>query len=165
MLYSRLLAGACLSSVLFVAACATQGPGHITPEKVTIPEFRLYLADLREAVNEGVPREFNDKEMREFNRINMRLLSLTDGRDSIDEMSDDERLALYNAQEELQSILIGKREDQVICRKRHTVGTNFKRTQCYTRREWDQMSYHGSEFVRQRHVAPVVDPDLAGGTP
>lgn len=162
MLSFRLLAGVCLGSVLFLGGCATQAPEPVTPEKVSIPEFRLYLADLREAVDEGVPRAFNEKDMREFNQINMRLLSLIDGRSSIEEMSSEERLALYNAQQELQSILIGKRENQVICRQRHTVGTNFKKTQCFTRREWDLMSRESSEFVRQRHVAPVVHPDERG---
>lgn len=160
---NRLVVGAMGALILLMlAACAGNGQAREEPaadvraEKVSVPEYREFLVDLREAVSEGIPREFNQREMDRFNRLDSRLTGLLDGVDSVDELSRDERLALFNTHEELQALMSGRQDDQIICRRERTVGTHFQTEKCYTRREWREASEDSRRFIEDHMKAPVL---------
>lgn len=128
------------------------------PEKVSVPEYREFLAGLRESVSEGEPREFNEREMRKFDELHNELTSLLEGHESTDTMNPEQQREVFNTHEKLQALVSGRREDQVICNRRHTVGTNFKKTECYTRKEWREAKDDSQQYMRDRFRRLAVDP-------
>lgn len=128
------------------------------PEKVSVPEYREFLVGLREEVSEGEPREFNERERREFDELYNELMSQLDGYESTDAMDPDQQREVFNTHEELQALISGRREDQVICNRRHTVGTNFKQTECYTRKEWREAKDESQQYLQDRFRRLAVDP-------
>ncbi|MDQ2068351.1 hypothetical protein [Natronospira bacteriovora] len=167
--YSQFLTLAVLSAMV-LWGCAGTGTGSsneeletFEAERVSVPEYREFLGELREAVREGIPREFNEREIQRYGQLERRLLDLLEGVDSVDEMNRDEQRQLYNAQEALQALVSGQRDYQVICRRRHTVGTNFKTTECYTRQEWQEVSDQSRRFMEDFMRSPMEPPAGPGG--
>lgn len=152
----------CMAGGLFLSGCATtsepQASSDFEVEQVPIPEYREFLGELRVAVNDGIPREFNDREMERFEHLSDKLIALVDDHDSIEEMAPEHRRDLYNTHQELQALVSGKRDYQVICKRRSTVGTNFKTTECYTRREWREVSDHSRRVMEGIMRSPMTAP-------
>lgn len=140
------------------ASAAEEEEEEFKPEKVSVPEYREFLVGLRESVSEGEPREFNERERREFNQLYNDLMSLLEGYASVDAMDRDQQREVFNTHEELQALMSGRREDQVICNRRHTVGTNFKQTECYTRKEWREAKDESQQYLKDRFRRLAVDP-------
>lgn len=149
------LAGIALA--FFLAACASTNtdtrspqPDPVEPERLTIPEYREFLSELDVAIKNGEPRELNSTEMERYLDISSRLGVLLARYDSIDEMSETRRIELFNLQETLQATVIGKREDQLLCRRTRTVGTHFRETRCLTVSEWEQRREQAQEYMRDK---------------
>lgn len=146
---------------LLLTACAGHQAQHTaTPniEKVSIQEYQVFLADLRASINQGIPREFNRVENERYDRIDNRLHALLEHHESIDSMSENERRELFNLHEDLQALVIGRDQDQVICRRQQTVGTHFQTQKCRTRSEWHNEQEQSRQFLRGMFRHEVIDP-------
>ena len=156
---------AILAVASLLSACAgnetrttTSAPATSNIERVSVADYRVFLADLRETIQAGEPREFNNNEMRRYQRIDNRLNALLENYQSIDEMSQDERRELFNLHEDLQALVIGRDEDQVICRRQQTVGTHFRNETCRTRSEWREEQEEGRRLMRNMFSREAIDP-------
>jgi hypothetical protein len=58
-------------------------------------------------------------------------------------MTAEEKIALYNEAADTEG-------DQLVCRREHKVGTNFKRTVCFTRTELEEMRRAAQDELQQR---------------
>lgn len=150
-----------LAGAVVLSACATVS--YPVPEIVSVPEYREYLDYLRSQIDEGVPRELNDQEMAHFRRLSRTLNGLLADVGHIDELEYDDKIRVFNLNEELHAVVIGRDEDQVVCKRQRTVGTNFRTTTCRTlsdvRREREGAARWIREDVMQRdRGAPVTDP-------
>lgn len=142
---------ALLAVPLLMAACAPYEPRstvRLDPETVSIPEYRDFLVELNKAVDEGIPREFTDREMDRFTRIHSRLDQLLARHETIDTMDQEERMQLFNLHEQLQGVVIGRQEDQIICRRAKQVGTNFRQTQCKTESQWQEEQRNAHHYLQ-----------------
>lgn len=139
MLYRFLAA---LATITLLAACAatttsTSSPAagasnnqHRAPDMLDVPEYREFLAELRENVENGVPRRLSRKEMERFNELDRNLNSLLAGVDDIDQLGTDAKTQVFNAHEAIWSTVVGRDEDQVVCRREGRVGSHFTQTRC-----------------------------------
>lgn len=156
-----------VTGLLVLGGCATGGQEDLSnfeAERVSLPEYREFLDELATSLSQGEPRAFNQREVDRFNELSGRLDEIMKDYESIDEMSNDERMALFNAHEALQALVVGQRENQVICSRRHTVGTNFKVSECYTRAEWQQKERQSQEWARSNlRQPPQRLPEGPGG--
>ena len=128
-----------LVSVSVLAACATSGGNSTAAEEelpsleiVSPPQFLALLEDLDTRLDEGDPRQLNEVEQRRFDRISRSLRMKLSGLDDINQLDEDEQLEVFNSTEELVATVVGRPEDQIICRRVHRVGTNFQETTCKT---------------------------------
>lgn len=168
----RILFGVFLVSTVALSGCA--GDGHsksseerlsnFEAEKVSIPEYRDFLEELASSISQGVPREFNGRELARYRELDQRLQDILADYDSIEQMNREERRRLFNTHEKLEMLISGQRENQVICSRRHTVGTNFRVTECHTRAEWERQREASQEFMRDRMRQPAQQlPSGPGG--
>lgn len=154
----------CSVFALLTIGCATdtydrQRPmATIEPDKVSIPEYQNFLASLTAALDEGRPRELNAVEQSRFDDVIGRLDRMLDRFESIEDMDQDERVALLNLHADLEEVVMGAADQQVICRRSHTVGSNFKRTTCKTRGEWRSDRERASELMRDIYISSMTAP-------
>lgn len=166
-----------LTVSLFCAACAGNGqpnqrqgaaadpelePDAVSsePRKVPVDEYIAFLDELKAAVERGEIREFTGNEYRSFQRIDSRLRNELANVDHIEQLAGDNKIRVYNLHQELQGVIIGDPENFQICRREHTVGTNFRRTRCISAGEFRRNQEENRRQLRQMMGAgpmPVKD--------
>lgn len=62
-----------------------------------------------------------------------RMAKLLEGHDSISELSEEQKVALLNDQEQVNAILTGNKKDQLQCQRRDLPGTRLKQSVCETK--------------------------------
>lgn len=102
------------------------------PKIVDSTEFLAFLDTLEMRLENGDPRRLNRTEEQRVETLLGQLRSRLETVDSVDNLSPDAQKAVYNDTQELWATVIGRDEDQVICRREHQVGTNRPRTRCRT---------------------------------
>lgn len=119
------------------------------PRKVSVDEYIAFLDELKAAVERGEIREFSSNEYRSFQRIDRRLRSELANVDHIEQLAGDNKIRVYNLHQELQGVIIGDPENFQICRREHTVGTNFRRTRCISAGEFRRNQEENRRQLRQ----------------
>jgi len=73
------------------------------------------------------------------------IAGLLEGHATASELKPDERIAVYNAQEEIHSILRNKDKSRMVCRKEADIGTRIQTNICLTVAEREERARLGSE--------------------
>ncbi len=154
-----------LLTTVFLAACASGGsstsnrsssdelrpaPFSEEPRKVAVDEYLEFLDELNVAVGEGVPRELSPRETEQYSDAESQLRSLLEPVNNVDELSDENQVLVFNLHQRLQGIVIGDPENYLICSRRSTVGTHFKRTSCVPAGDFRRQQDRNREALRQR---------------
>jgi len=119
--------------ILLVASLLSACAGTVersSPEVVTLGEYRQFLAELRQEIEQGDPPLLAGRELERYSNIERRILTQIDGIDDVDELTHREQTELLNLHESLWATLRGRDDDQMICRRVSQVGTNFRTTRC-----------------------------------
>lgn len=58
-------------------------------------------------------------------------------------MTTEEKVAAYNSQAQSE-------KDELVCRREHQIGSNFRKTVCYTRQEMDEMRRAAQDQLHKR---------------
>jgi hypothetical protein len=87
------------------------------------------------------------------------LFALLENRSSVDELTTDQRIALFNAQETVSAVLLEAELDREVCRREKTVGSHRATLVCTTVRERRAMK----ETARNMLLAPRVCDTNCGG--
>jgi len=79
-----------------------------------------------------------ESERREVIKALERMGQVLEGVDDLAQLTPEQRAALLNDQETVNTLLTQAwQQGQLICKRDRTVGTRFKKTQCKTKYEWD----------------------------
>ncbi|AKS43247.1 hypothetical protein [Wenzhouxiangella marina] len=148
---------------LFTAACAGGGQNNRSsgselepppfanePRNVDVDEYLEFLDELAVAIGEGVPRELNTREREQYRDADTRLRSILEPVSNVSELSDENQLTVFNLHQELQGIVVGDPENYLICSRRSTVGTHFKRTTCMPAGDFRRQQERNREALRNR---------------
>ncbi|RUO33507.1 hypothetical protein [Aliidiomarina sanyensis] len=138
-------------AALVLAGCNTTGnqvasSTVLTPERVSIPEYLVFLDELEGSISEGEPRELNERELDQFKYLKGRLVTLIGDREDIEQMERYEQERLFNLHQRLQTVVIGDPSQQVICRREQSIGSNLRQTRCMTRAQADAERDYASRF-------------------
>lgn len=105
-------------------------------EVASIDQFMTALDELRGKLEQGDPRQLSKREWREFDKLHGRFEKLLTDVDSVEQLTEDDEIALINTQEELDTLLMGGENDErIICRKERKTGSRIARRRCITQRE------------------------------
>jgi len=141
---------AALSMMLFgCASSSSEQKVSVTPQTVSVAEYTAFLDYLDSAIEEGKPRQLNNDEKRQYSSLSASLKRMLDGHESMDSVSADDKQRIANLHERLQAVVMGNNSGQVICRSERSTGSNFKRTACMTRADWEQKQRDVEEFFQQ----------------
>jgi len=105
----------------------------------------------------------------ERERVDMRLADMTTifaRSGDIEHMSKEDKIAFFNAQEEVNGILLKRDGDRLICVNEARSGTHFKNTKCRTAREVEADRNGAQNWYRNstlHNVVPCVTDPKTGG--
>ena len=129
-----------------LAAGAAQADG--APEPVRIDNVAKFLdqqRDIRDDLKSSKFRHIGSSERKRLLAAQDEMFELLEGKRSIEELSHDEQVALYNAQHLVAGILVDAELDRPICKREKRVGSNMSQTVCTTKRQMDE---HKNELQR-----------------
>ncbi len=140
---------------IMLSACAATLERD-APEIVSMNEYRQFLAELRQDVEEGDPPLLNDREMQRYSEIEGRILTRIHGVDDVDEMSRSEQTELLNLHEALWATVRGRDDEQLVCRRVQQTGTNFRATHCRSLGDIRASQQNAQRFLQDMPRAPDV---------
>lgn len=138
-----------LAGLALLSACATT-PDTPRPEIDSLPEYREFLVELQGHIEQGAPRQLSPREMQKFTCLNNDLRSLIADTDDFYDLSESDRVQLVNMHEEMWVTVAGRDEEQIICRREHTMGTHFRETRCRTIAEIRASNHEAQSFMRRQ---------------
>ena len=131
----------------------SQANGEAAGTKADIQSFLDFQKSVREKVVSGRYGEFRPEEVQRLDTAQSTIFNLLQGRDSIDELEEEERISLFNAQEDIQAVLRENDPGQMVCRREAVVGTHRRVTRCVTRRQLaeEQAAASGNLVIAARN--------------
>jgi hypothetical protein len=132
----RNLALACLVVLASATATAPEPANQVTPMTVnadTREDFAAVAEDVRAEMAEGGRFEFLSKSERQavedaFRRMDL----LFQTSPTVEGMNKEDKVALFNQQEVVNSILKNRDSDRVVCKRERKTGSNLATTTCLT---------------------------------
>ena len=97
-----------------------------------VSEFLDYQRTVRSKIEDGKYGKFSRSEINRLDRAQNTMFKLLTGKESTDELSEKERMEVFNAQQEVQALLAENDQDKVTCRREKSVGSHFRRSNCKT---------------------------------
>lgn len=134
---NALMAGA----IVFTALMSPWALGQDSRvETTSVPAILENLDEIDAALTAGDAglAGLNERDRRELSVEQAKVRKLLAGKDTLEALSGRDRLVAYNALENIHGILNGKREERVVCRRDHVVGSNRPQTSCMSAKEREQ---------------------------
>ncbi|HRQ63621.1 MAG TPA: hypothetical protein PKZ76_01930 [Xanthomonadaceae bacterium] len=149
-----------IRSLLSVAALmlciGTLGATQIPTQGAAVDEFLAYQDTIRERFEQQLPRKLSRNEWSRLEQAQATLRKHLEGKPGMDALNDDERTAVFNAQEEVAALIRGDESERVICRRERPTGSNIGVRTCRTIAEINQARDAAIEaFMKLR--TPVLD--------
>lgn len=109
-------------------------------ETTSVPAILENLDGIDAALASGDPRlaELSEKDRQDLAKHEQHVRNLLAGKQTLDELQMRDRVAAFNALEVIHGIVTGERENRMICRREHKLGSNRPQTNCMTAREREQ---------------------------
>lgn len=139
-------------SIAFLLLCATSALAE--PAKVLdVATFLEQQRDVREDFQHSKKFKHVDAAAKaRLYRAQDEIFVLLEGKRSVDELSTDQRIALFNAQETVSTVLLDAELDREVCKREKMVGSHRATLVCLTVREQRAMK----EMARDMLMAPRV---------
>jgi len=101
-----------------------------------ISKFLDYQRDLRGDMQGGSKfKHVDGSSKRRVFAAQDKLFALLQGKNSIDELQDDQKVEVYNAQAEIAAVLTDAELDRPVCKRERPIGSNMMKTVCITKRD------------------------------
>jgi hypothetical protein len=127
-----------LSIAALMLCIATAGATQIPTQGAAVDEFLAYQDTIRERFEQQLPRKLSRTEWSRFDQAQATLRRHLEGKAGMEELNDDERTAVFNAQEEVAALIRGDESERVICRRERPTGSNIGVRTCRTIAEINQ---------------------------
>ena len=109
-------------------------------ETTSVPAIIENLDSIDSALAANDPRlaALSEKDRQDLAQHKQKVRSLLLGKQTLDELQSRDRIAAFNSLEVIHGIVSGNREDRVICRREHKLGSNRPQTNCMTAKEREE---------------------------
>ena len=122
-----------LPCILALSGTATAKEGYVTQRKIEPTAFAQLETLLQEEMDIGGRFAYVEPAERVAIDANLaRMRGLLDGKRTLAELDEDERVAVFNAQAQINAILTKRDGERMICDRRMIVGSHRKETVCET---------------------------------
>jgi hypothetical protein len=122
-----------MAIVLCAFVGAATAKAAVDARKIQPDQFDQLVALLEEEMASGGRYEYaTERERDEVRRALATMARHLDGVDSIEQLDEDTRVAVMNAQERANAILTRRDSDRLVCDRRRSIGTHRRETHCET---------------------------------
>ena len=111
---------------------------RVETTSVTAILENLDSIDAAIATNDPRVASLSDKDKRDLKAEQAKVRKLLAGKEALGDLPSRDRLTAYNSLETIYGIVSGNREDRVVCRREHTIGSNRPQTNCMTAKDRQQ---------------------------
>ncbi|GAA4857812.1 hypothetical protein GCM10023332_06990 [Luteimonas vadosa] len=80
----------------------------------------------------GKYSRFSPEATARLNAVQARIFNLLGGASTVDHLDKNQKVALFNALQEVQAILADNEDDRLVCTRGHKLGSTIKETRCAT---------------------------------
>lgn len=140
-----------LALCVFLAAFATPALADSAREATVIkdlPKFLDYQRDVRADMKTSKFKHVDNSSKTELYKAQDELFALLKGKQSVDQLSDEERIKVYNAQQTIAGVLTDAELDRPICKREKRLGSNRLMTVCETRRQRQENTSNAQHLIR-----------------
>lgn len=154
-----------LAAALLTACASTQDTdrtlARAEANKIeSIEQFLEYQRELRKSYEDGTRGPLSNEAMQLLVSSHQTLERILGGVESVEELTPDQRVEVYNAQSAIGSIVLGNIKDRPVCRRGVAkTGSNLRRTECYTASERERMrrqAERDKDYIR-RQISMGID--------
>lgn len=147
------------------ASYATSAAASASAEpqvSVTDDGFAVQVRNIEKGLSDGKTyAEMSRADRDEVRSLLDRMSNRLKGVDSVDQLPEDEKLALFNEQERVNAMLVkGYADSRLVCDKRGRTGSHFKQTKCQTVAERRRRAEADQNNMRALQRSPMP---LEGG--
>ena len=156
-----------LVACILLASCATalSAAEVVAPVKATTKEAFIAVATSvrKEMQAEGRYAYVNDHEREEVETNLARIQGLFEKVASVDAMSKDAQVELFNAQEAVNAVLEKRDRDRLVCERSATTGSRIASTQCRTYGEIEAQREASRKLMREKGARGCTKPGCKQG--
>jgi hypothetical protein len=125
--------------------------------------YAAVAGNVRQEMEEGGRYEYvNQAERKTIDRKLTEMTTLFEQAGSVAAMKEDQKIALFNAQETVNSILTRRDRDRVICKKQAPVGSHIPVTSCHTYGQEEDARRDTRKKLNDWQQTPCVGGGLCG---
>ena len=129
-----------LAAMLLFATAVSADNAQQAPSVVIkdVAKFLDYQRDVRDDVKSSKFKHMDESSKEKLLAAQDEIFGLLKGRKSIDELTHEQQVELYNAQNLVAGILTDAELDRPVCKREKRVGSNMATTVCTTKRQMDE---------------------------
>lgn len=152
-------------AVLIAALGATSAFAADKPLQATTKDaFATVAADVRHEMEGGGRYAYvKPAERDKVERGLVQMQALFDKAGSVDAMSGDDRIALFNAQESVNAVLELRDRDRLVCERGAQPGTRIVSTTCRTYGEIEAQREASRKLMQEKVAGPCIAQPCKGG--
>lgn len=148
------------AAALLLAACGattpeTKAPAAAASEAqaetgkiISVQDYLWQQEQIRAGIEDGSLGAFSSDDKALVLQKQNELKTVLAGVETIDELSEEDRIVVFNAQEQINGVLQRNLYDTPICRREHTVGSYRPTTVCLTPRQRTELAEYAQEAMR-----------------
>ena len=139
------------AAAFMVSACAGPSPVADAPEPVkiaSIDEFLTHRVLLRAGIQGGSDGDVRAGESDLVIERQAVLRGVRGGGESVDDLSEEDKIRIWNAQNAINGVLTRSLADTPICRREAVLGSHRQRTVCLTPRQSEKLREDSRESLR-----------------
>ena len=143
----------CLLALVPAFAGAAEG----NQLRVTEGRFDAQVRAIEKGLSDGKSyAELSRADREEVRRLLGRMAERLEGVDSVDQMPEADRLAVFNDQERVNALLVkGYADSRLVCEKRGRTGTHMREARCQTVAERRRRAQADQDTLRTLHHRPM----------
>lgn len=128
------------TGIALLLACAMFPAFAEQPAAATSDDPKVIVADqqrLQQEIAEGSRRVsgLSARDKREIADQQARVFALLNGKASLDELRNEERIETFNALQSINALVAKAAEERMVCRSERSTGSNLSRTNCRSVRQ------------------------------
>ena len=139
------------AAAFMVSACAGPSPVADAPEPVKIASIDEFLAHqdyIRAGIQDGSYGDIRAEEIELVIERQAELRAVLAGVESVDDLSEEDKIRIWNAQNAINGVLTRSLADTPICRREAVLGSHRQRTVCLTPRQSEKLREDSRESLR-----------------
>ncbi|HZX78937.1 hypothetical protein [Lysobacter sp.] len=144
------------ASVLGLILCASAAFASTDRDALLIDDIRAQQSEIRAGVESrsGPYKSLSDAQRNELLSRQGRMLRTLEGKQSIEELSEQQRVDVFNTLEWIEGVVNNSEDERMVCERRPILGSHRKERVCKTEAQWAREREAARRALEARGACP-----------